>query len=81
LEERVISARLKKIEEEILDLPPQERALLAEHLLNSLDEEEDPEAEKLWIVEAERRYQAYKQGKVKGIPADKVFKEVRSKFV
>ncbi len=71
---------MKKIEEEILNLPPQERALLAEHLLNSLDEDEDPEAEKLWIAEAERRYQAFKQGKVKGIPADKVFREVRSKF-
>ncbi len=80
MEECIISTRMKKIEEEILNLPPQERALLAEHLLNSLDEDEDPEAEKLWIAEAERRYQAFKQGKVKGIPADKVFREVRSKF-
>ncbi len=71
---------MKKIEEEILHLSPQDRALLAEHLLNSLDEIEDPEAEKLWIAEAERRYQEYKQGKVKGINADKVFKEVRSKL-
>ena len=74
-----MSLKVKEIEEEALRLPSHERAQLAERLIHSLDEE-DPEAEKLWIEEAERRYQAYKEGKVKAKSADLVFKEARSKF-
>ena len=72
--------KAKKIEEEALRLPSHERAQLAEHLINSLDEEEDPQADKLWLEEAERRYQEYKEGKVKAKPAGLVFKEARSKL-
>jgi putative addiction module component (TIGR02574 family) len=75
-----MSLKVKEIEEEALRLHPHERAKLAEHLIHSLDEEEDPEAEKLWIEEAERRYREYKQGKVKTKPAELVFKEARSKL-
>lgn len=50
-------SKIKGIEEEALRLPSHERALLAEHLIHSLDEEEDLEAERLWIEEAECRYQ------------------------
>lgn len=71
---------MQKIEVEALRLAPRERALLAEHLISSLDEEEDPEAERLWIAEAERRYGEYKEGKVKAKPAASVFKEARSKL-
>jgi putative addiction module component (TIGR02574 family) len=77
-----ILSRIEKIKEEIFQLPSNERALLAEQLINSLDEEaEDPEAERRWIEEANRRYQAYKEGKVKGIPSNQVFEEARSRFV
>ena len=74
-----MSLKVKEIEEEALRLPSHERAQLAERLIHSLDEE-DPEAEKLWVEEAERRYQAYKEGKVKTKSADLVFKEARSNF-
>jgi len=30
----------------------------------------DPDVEKLWIEESEKRYKAYKEGKVKGIPLE-----------
>ncbi|MEW6173535.1 MAG: addiction module protein [Bacillota bacterium] len=73
-------SKLKEIEEEALRLAPNERALLAERLISSLDDEEDPEAERLWIEEAERRYIAYKEGRVKAKPAELVFKEARSKL-
>jgi hypothetical protein len=43
----------------------------------SLDAEEDPNAERLWIEEAERRYREYKEGRVKAKPAEAVFKEAR----
>ncbi|MBI5233215.1 MAG: addiction module protein [Deltaproteobacteria bacterium] len=73
-------SKIKEIEEEALRLPSHERALLAEHLIYSLDEEEDLNADRLWIEEAQRRYQEYKQGKVKAISAELVFKEARSKL-
>ena len=73
-------SKIKEIEEEALRLSSYERAQLAEHLIISLDDVEDPEAERLWIEEAERRYQEYKQGKIKAKPAEMVFKEARSKL-
>jgi putative addiction module component (TIGR02574 family) len=73
-------SKVKGIEEEALKLPSHERARLAEQLISSLDEEADPEAERLWVEEAERRYKDYREGKVKAKPADLVFKEARSKL-
>lgn len=75
-----MTSKIKEIEGEALRLPLHERAELAEHLILSLDEEEDREVERLWIEEAERRYQEYKQGKVQAIPANKVFQDARSKL-
>ena len=72
--------KIKELEKQAIRLPTPERAKLAEHLINSLDEEEDPDAERLWIEESERRYQKYKQGKVKAKTANKVFKDARSKL-
>jgi putative addiction module component (TIGR02574 family) len=73
-------SKIEEIEEKALRLTSRERALLVERLISSLDDEEDPEAERLWIEEAERRYNAYKQGKIKGRSAGLVFKETRSKI-
>ena len=73
-------SKIKEIEGEALRLPLHERAELAEHLILSLEEEEDQEAERLWIEEAECRYQEYKQGKVQARPANKVFQDARSKL-
>lgn len=73
-------SKIEEIEEKALRLTSRERALLVERLISSLDDEEDPEAERLWIEEAERRYKAYKQGKIKGRSAGLVFKEAHSKI-
>ena len=75
-----MSLKVKEIEKEALRLNPHERALLAEHLIGSLDVEEDPEAERLWIEEAERRYKEYKTGGVKAKPAEAVLREARAKY-
>jgi putative addiction module component (TIGR02574 family) len=72
--------KIKEIEEEALRLTSHDRALLAEHLINSLDDTEDQEVERLWVEEAERRYKAYKEGKIKAKPAELVFKEARTKL-
>ena len=68
----------KKLEHEALKLPARARARLAHRLIKSLEGPPDPEAERLWVIEAERRASEMASGKVKGIPADKVFKKARS---
>lgn len=72
--------KVKDIEEEALQLSSHERALLVEHLIGSLEPDEDPEAERAWIEEAERRYRDYKAGKVKTVSAEQVFKDARLKL-
>lgn len=67
----------KKLEEIIsaaMELDLKERAQLAGTLLLSLDEPSESEVERLWLKEAERRLQQFREGKVKAIPAEEVFK-------
>ncbi len=54
-----------------LKLPPKERFALVDELLLSLNRPE-PELDRIWIEEAERRLAAYRSGRAKGIPADMV---------
>jgi putative addiction module component (TIGR02574 family) len=51
-----------------LKLAPEERFALVDEILRTLDKP-DPEIDRLWIEEAERRLAAYRRGEVKGIPA------------
>ena len=72
---------LPEIEKNALQLSAEDRARLAVRLLSSLEETtESPEQiEKLWIAEAERRFQELRDGVVQGIPAQEVFAELRNK--
>jgi putative addiction module component (TIGR02574 family) len=60
-----------------LALPPEEREILAEELVSSLEKRQLTDIDKAWLKEAERRYRDYKAGKTKGIPAEEVFAELR----
>jgi len=53
------------------------RIRLVETLLDSLDKT-DAEIEALWIKESESRYQAYKDGKLKGIPLEQIRARIES---
>ena len=72
---------LPEIEKNALQLSAEDRARLAVRLLSSLEEttESPEEIEKLWIAEAERRFQELRDGVVHGIPARDVFAELRNK--
>ncbi len=73
---------LPEIEKDALRLTAEDRARLAVRLLESLEEttESPEEIEKLWLATAERRFQELRDGVVDGIPAQKVFAELRSKY-
>ena len=68
---------LKEFEAQALKLPLSDRALLAEHLIASLDVADDVENERLWIEESERRYQEYKKGNIPGRFAEDVLRDAR----
>ena len=69
--------------EEIMDaalaLPPEEREMLAEHLMGSLVAH-DPKLERLWAEEAERRNQEIEDGIVQPIPGEDVMRRLRSRY-
>lgn len=48
-----------------------DRVHLAEILLDSLDKT-DEQIEKIWVVESEKRYEAYKKGRLEGIPLEQL---------
>ena len=62
----------QEIVTQALKLDPAERFDLVDQILHSLDKP-DPEIDRIWLEEAERRLAAYRAGKVKGIPAEEIF--------
>lgn len=64
----------KKVLEQALKLKPQERFLVVEGLLRSLDEP-DEKLDAIWAEEAEKRLRAYRDGRLKGIPMEEIFEE------
>jgi putative addiction module component (TIGR02574 family) len=64
----------KELLMEALSLKPEERFLLVEGLLKSLDEP-DARLDDIWAEEAEKRLQAYREGRLQGIPMEEIFAE------
>lgn len=64
-----------------LALPPGSRAMLADHLLKSLDAQDQAEIDAAWAEVAEQRIQEVQQGKVTSMAADQVFQELRNRKV
>lgn len=58
--------------EHALKLNPTDKFMIIEALLNSLDEP-DKNVDEIWAIEAEKRLEAYKAGKLKILTYDKVF--------
>ena len=67
--------KTKKLIEEALALPVEERALIADSLLRSLNMP-SPAIEAKWAEVAKRRLQELRSGKVQAIPGDEVFSEI-----
>lgn len=67
------------LEKEALKLTPAERALLADTLLSSLDEEGSQQVEGAWGKLAEERYSDYKAGKIEALDGQSVIRELRDR--
>ena len=67
---------LKQVEEQALSLHPEERAKLAEAMLESLSVPL-AEIEEAWAQEIEQRVAAYDRGDIQSYPAEDVFAEAK----
>jgi putative addiction module component (TIGR02574 family) len=66
----------EEIKNNALRMNPIDRIRLAEILLESLDKT-DEQIEQAWAVESEKRFKAYKEGRVKGIPIEQLRSRTR----
>jgi putative addiction module component (TIGR02574 family) len=80
MEDRNMSTAAKKILDEVLLLPADARMNLVEQILASLNLPTQPEIDKLWAEEAERRIDELDKGTVQPIPGEKVFSDIRKKY-
>lgn len=72
-----MSSLLTELSERARELPPQERARLAQGLLESLQEWSSPEVEAAWDTEILERIGEYERGDAALSPAAEVFAEAR----
>lgn len=64
--------RLPDIIKEALHLPPQERYIIIESLVQSLNKP-DEEIDNIWIEESKKRLKAYREGTAKTVSYEQVF--------
>jgi len=64
----------KQLLEDAITLPPEERLLLVEGVLRSLDAP-DARLDAVWLEEADQRLQACRTGQLAMIPFEEVFPE------
>jgi putative addiction module component (TIGR02574 family) len=69
----------KQLIDEAVSLPVEERALVVDTLLRSLNQPES-EIDKRWAKEAKRRLAELRSGQVDAIPGNEVFSKVWKRF-
>jgi len=70
--------KLNQIEDEVLDLPEEDRAELAQKLLLSLDSPSEGEIEEDWLVESLRRARELDEGIIQPVPAEEVRRKAQA---
>ena len=68
---------IEQLTEEILSLPSELRALLADKLVESLEFDTDPAIQTFWITEAKRRRDEVRSGSIQPIPGEDALAQVR----
>ena len=72
-----MASELDQLKADLLTLPPESRAELAQSLVASLDENSDDDVEGLWLSEILRRDAEVRAGTAKLKSADQVIREAR----
>jgi putative addiction module component (TIGR02574 family) len=68
---------VEQIAAEAMNLPSEDRAQLADRLVESLDATELNRIDRLWSTEARRRLDEIQQGKTETIPGDEALARAR----
>lgn len=68
------------LEREALRLPAGQRALLADALIGSLDDEAAVAVEAAWVAEAEARMEAHRRGDIAAMDGPTVLRELRGRY-
>ncbi len=71
----------EKLLQDILSLPSHLRTILIDKLIESLNVPIQKEIDDLWAEEAEKRISDINSGKVQSISGEKVFEDIRSRFI
>lgn len=71
--------KTKDLITKVIDLPIEERAMIADSILKSLNPTQS-DIDQKWAAVAKRRLKELRSGKVKGIPGDDVFQRTWDKF-
>lgn len=69
----------KKLIDEAVALPVEERVLVVDSLLHSLNQPES-EIDEKWIVVARKRLAEMRSGSVEAVPGDRVFERIWKRF-
>lgn len=68
-----------QILKQVLSLPAEERAEMAEQILSSLETSPHKKIDALWAQEAESRLDAFDRGEIPTISAEEVFNRINQK--
>lgn len=68
---------IEQLTEEVLSLPSESRALLADKLVESLEFDTDSAIQAIWLTEAKRRRDEVRDGFVQLIPGEEALDRVR----
>jgi putative addiction module component (TIGR02574 family) len=75
-----MSTQLEELKKDLLTLPVESRATLAQALIESLEEGVDENAEELWRDEIRRRDAEIRSGRGALKPAEQVLREARERL-
>jgi hypothetical protein len=72
-----IMRSIDQLTEEMLSLPSESRALLADKLVESLEFDTDSAIQAVWVTEAKRRRDEVRNGSIQPIPGEEALAQVR----
>ena len=74
----VMNTQTEAVLREAMKLSADDRAALAERLWDSLHREIDPETEKAWIDEINRRIAAYDRGEIQSVSLEEAMQRIQA---
>jgi hypothetical protein len=75
-----MSRKFDDLMKHIRALPTEGKAAILRELIDDLDPARDPDIERLWMEEAERRYAQYRRGEIEAISGDEAMARARKRL-